>query len=219
MYSFHASASAFAQYWNNTYGLEALVISCPHLWQAFVQDSLRTIAGVSEINLELDEPPSGKRLLPQVTAEAYALLGEKGIIRCADKHACSECTHEYKETSDVVSNDDPSKVVGVDDAPVLTENPTTNGPTKEDIELWTNQITIDGVVMGPQTLTFIWHCSFDNCINDLSNSRGGSLCDIHHNLLGSRCLVRDCLNPRIAETSACKTHQPEWRKYKHNHSS
>jgi len=31
--------------------------------------------------------------------------------------------------------------------------------------------------------------------------------------LGSKCLVRDCTNDRVRDTSACQEHQPEWRKY------
>ena len=37
-------------------------------------------------------------------------------------------------------------------------------------------------------------------------------------MLGPRCLVRDCTNRRVEGTSACQTHQPEWRKYKKHHS-
>ncbi|KAF8954408.1 hypothetical protein BDZ97DRAFT_1908247 [Flammula alnicola] len=51
-------------------------------------------------------------------------------------------------------------------------------------------VVLDGVVMGPT------HCAIDNCVNDLSNSQGGSLCDVHHLQLGSRCLVHDCTNNR-----------------------
>jgi hypothetical protein len=56
-------------------------------------------------------------------------------------------------------------------------------------------------------------------LNDLSNARGGSLCDIHHHELGSKCLVRDCRNNRVRNTSACQAHQAEWRKFSkyHNH--
>lgn len=50
-------------------------------------------------------------------------------------------------------------------------------------------------------------------MNDLSNARGGSLCDIHHMELGAQCLVRDCGNPRVERTSACQEHQAQWKKY------
>lgn len=61
------------------------------------------------------------------------------------------------------------------------------------------------------------HCAFDNCTHELSNSRGGSLCDFHHNQLAAQCLVRDCNNQRVNGTCACQQHQPEWNKYKKNH--
>jgi len=44
MYSFHASAAAYTEYWNNTFGqidLEHSVkLDCKHIWQAFVQESI-----------------------------------------------------------------------------------------------------------------------------------------------------------------------------------
>ena len=40
-------------------------------------------------------------------------MGEDGIIRAADQHACDECTQKYKKTSDVVF-DNPAAVVGMD---------------------------------------------------------------------------------------------------------
>ena len=61
------------------------------------------------------------------------------------------------------------------------------------------------------------HCAFDNCTHELSNSRGGSLCDFHHNQLAAQCLVHDCNNQRVNGTCACQQHQPEWNKYKKNH--
>jgi len=109
MYSFHASASAYSQYWNITYGTKSTNLSCAHIWQAFVQDSLCTIAAESNIDLELNDPLN----ITEVTTQAFDLLGEQGIIRAADQHACSECTQPYKKTSDAVMND-PAAVVGVD---------------------------------------------------------------------------------------------------------
>ena len=87
MYSFHASASAYAQYWNITFGTKSTVLTRAHMWQAFVQDSLRTIAAESKINIELNNPLN----ITEVTTQAFELLGEKGIIRASDQHAYSEC--------------------------------------------------------------------------------------------------------------------------------
>ncbi|KAF8962231.1 hypothetical protein BDZ97DRAFT_1623880, partial [Flammula alnicola] len=220
MYSFHASASAYSDYWNNTYGTASLNVGRAHVWQAFVQDSLRTIASESNIDLELDDPLN----ITEVTTQAYAILGEAGIIRAADQHSCAECTQEYKKSSDAVFQD-PAAVVGVDEnhaVPPLAENVQENcqrsaSPMSEDSlddtdmmnidKKFVKMVVLDGIVMGPT------HCAIDNCANSLSNSRGGSLCGYHLQEYGSRCLVRDCTNIRVDNTCACQTHQGEWRKY------
>ena len=51
---------------------------------------------------------------------------------------------------------------------------------------------------------------------DLSNARGGSLCNIHHIMLASKWLVWGCGNRRLERTLACQEHQPEWRKHAKN---
>ena len=161
MYSFHASASAYSQYWNVTYGTKSTNLSCAHIWQAFVQDSLCTIAAESNIDLELNDPLN----ITEVTTQAFDLLGEQGIIRAADQHACSECTQPYRKTSNAVM-DDPAAVVGVDenqDVPPLAENnrvspqPHPASPISQDhlddaMDIDKRNVTmvvLDGVVMGP----------------------------------------------------------------------
>ncbi|KIJ93116.1 hypothetical protein K443DRAFT_13109 [Laccaria amethystina LaAM-08-1] len=108
--------------------------------------------------------------------------------------------------TDVVFNN-PAAVVGVDatddDIPPLEAAPEQmeiDAPAvPSDDEMDTDDIpnirmvVLDGIVMGPQ------HCEYDNCTNDLSNARGGSLRDIHRLVLGSQCL-----------------HQPEWQKHAKN---
>ena len=171
MYSFHASAFAYAQYWNITFGTKYTNVSRAHIWQAFVQDSLRTIAKESNINVELNDPLNIK----EVTTEAYALLGEQGIIRAADKHSCGECTQPYKKSSDVILNN-PAAVVGVDDneeVPPLAENaeiidqPQPASPMSVDSsddgmdinEKTCTMAMLDGVVMGPQVkfIKYNWY--------------------------------------------------------------
>jgi hypothetical protein len=73
------------------------------------------VAGQSQLNLELWDGLS----IDEVTKEAFELLGENGIIRAADKHACSECTHIYKKTSDIITGDDPAAVTGNDENRVV----------------------------------------------------------------------------------------------------
>ncbi|KDR80482.1 hypothetical protein GALMADRAFT_62174 [Galerina marginata CBS 339.88] len=216
MYNFHASANAFAEYWNNTFGTQSTSVTRRQIWQAFVQETLRTIAEESELDLELDEALNIK----EVTTQAFGILGENGIIRAADQHACAECTHEYKATSDVI-NPNPAAVVGVDNnnavIPELNQNVEEHDPepslssSDHEMDIEKQFVTmriLDGVVMGPQI------CAYDDCTNELSNARGGSLCDVHHVQLATRCLVRECLNQRVQGTNACETHQPQWRNFK-----
>ena len=59
-----------------------------------------------------------------MTIHAYETLGESGIIWSAENHFCSECTHTYKRTADILSGEDPAAVVGVDencDIPAMTD--------------------------------------------------------------------------------------------------
>lgn len=53
--------------------------------------------------------------LNEVTKEAYTFFGDNGIIRLANEHACSECTHTYKQRADLIINVDPAAVVGRDE--------------------------------------------------------------------------------------------------------
>jgi hypothetical protein len=163
MYNFHGSASAYAEYWNNTFGTEQILITRAQIWQAFVQQSVRTIAEESGIDVEFDDGLNIK----EVTTQAFSLLGENGIIRAADGHACGECTQKRKDTSDVVFND-PAAVVGVDatddnipamaappeamevDIPPVTSDDEMDVDTAPNIKM----VVLDGVVMGPQVNYF-----------------------------------------------------------------
>jgi len=161
MYSFHASASAYSQYWNITFGTKSTNVSRAHIWQAFVQDSLRTIAAESKIDIELNDPLN----ITEVTDQAFEILGEKGIIRAADQHTCSECTQPYKKTSDPVLND-PAAVIGVDEnqnVPLLAEAPEAQAQPQPGSPISDNamdvdkktvtMVVLDGIVMGP-TVSF-----------------------------------------------------------------
>jgi CxC5 like cysteine cluster associated with KDZ transposases len=112
MYSFHASASTFMEFWNNSFHPEhAKKITRRQIWQAFVQESICSIAAASNINVELQD----KLAIDDVTKEAFSLLGENGIICAVDQHACKECTQPYKQTADILSEIDSAAVVGVDE--------------------------------------------------------------------------------------------------------
>ncbi len=127
MYNFHASASAYTQFWNESFWddqvVQAYKISHQQVWQAFVQESLRRMAQLSGVNLLLSDA------LPinEVTKHAFNILGARGIIQSANDHECSECTHSYKATADTIEREDvrqdPAALLGVDehrDVPVLT---------------------------------------------------------------------------------------------------
>ena len=96
MYSFHASAAAYADYWNNTFGqvdLEhSIKLNRRHIWQAFVQESVQSIASDQDVYLELNET------LPiyEVTKEAFNALGQNGVIHAANEHTCPECSQPYR---------------------------------------------------------------------------------------------------------------------------
>ena len=111
MYSFHGSSAAYAEFWNDSFWStqqgKSRKISRWQIWQAFVHESLHTVAKVSDINLVL---PDGLPI-EEVTQNAFAKLGNDGIISSAVEHSCSECTHVYKKVADVITADDPAAMV------------------------------------------------------------------------------------------------------------
>ena len=74
-------------------------------------------------------------------------------------------------------------------------------------------VVIDGIVVGTK------HCAYDNCTSDLTNYRGGPLCQVHEHDFRNRCCVRDCTGTVFASTMACTVHQALWKKYKLDYSS
>jgi len=164
--------------------------------------------------------------IDEVTKEAYNELGENGLIRAADQHSCSECTQEYKATSDIINGADSAAVVGVDEnrtvPPLQNPNCETGSPNiahQERIEVDhvgidpapVKMVVLDGIVMGPQ------HCAFDNCTASLANSCGGVFCSVHQTEYGVKCRVRDCESSKISGTQACHQHREEWSKHQFNH--
>jgi len=63
---------------------------------------MRMVAKSSGVTLETENGIS----IEQVTKQAFIQLGDNGVIKCAQNHSCSECTHEYKETADKITGDD-----------------------------------------------------------------------------------------------------------------
>ncbi len=118
------------------------------------------VAAKSQLNLELQDGLA----IDEVAKEAFEVLGENGIIRAADMHACSECTHTYKRTADIITGDDPAAMAGNDENQVVPplvgedaearENAQNQGPTAtgQDMDVDhapVKMVILDGLVTGP----------------------------------------------------------------------
>ena len=206
VYSFHASAAAYTEYWNNSFGTSEVNITRRQVWQAFVQESIRTISAASNIDLELKDGLA----IEDVTVEAFTHLGNNGIIQAAHGHACSECSQPYKATADTIPNVNVTMAEN-QDASVSQE---LEGREVDNMEIddvpFVTMAVLDGIVMGPT------HCAFDNCTADLDNYRGGAFCPEHEIEFGAKCRVRDCQNDKVDSTQACTEHQPQWKKHIQN---
>jgi hypothetical protein len=129
------------------------------VWQAFIQESIRVIASSSDTDLILcDNLP-----IHEVTAQAFAILGEGGIIQSANHHECSECAHPFKAAPEFITGDDPAAVVGIDENRTV---PALQGPASDlpaaaaqsvpeeeamDIDhAPVRMVVLDGIVMGHQ---------------------------------------------------------------------
>ncbi|KIJ93686.1 hypothetical protein K443DRAFT_111653 [Laccaria amethystina LaAM-08-1] len=188
IYSFHASTAAYAEFWTNSYGkVNAFKIQRRQIWHTFIQESIRILSQASNILFEVSDNSS----IQDLTHDAFAILGEQGGIRLANKHGCSECTQEYKSVADWVPP--------ANDAAAVLE--TQKGVVK--------MVVMDGIVMGPT------HCAFDNCTGALANAHGHgeSFCKVHRTQFQNCCRVRDCTNNRVQGTQACQQHRNEWHKY------
>ncbi|KAM6492665.1 hypothetical protein JOM56_012389 [Amanita muscaria] len=116
LYNFHASTAAYTNFWNAAFidfrGLEHGNVSWRQIWQAFVQESMRYVASASDFNLTLRE----NLAIEEVTKEAFQILGETGLVRAAEGHACNECSQPYRRSADDQTGDPnvPVKMVVVD---------------------------------------------------------------------------------------------------------
>lgn len=135
LYSFHASAAAYTKYWNNSFRRNLTVqskqVTWHQIWQAFVQESIRSIASTSGIDLVLQDGLS----IEEVTKEAFNVLGANGVIRVAGEHSCSECTQEYKATADIISSSSAASANNDEDMQV------------DDTSV--QMVVLDGIVTGP----------------------------------------------------------------------
>lgn len=204
MYSFHASALAYMEFWNNSFGKTqqdvVCRLSCRQVWQAFVQESIRTIAASADVELSVRD----NLAIDEITKEAFSILGENGVIRAADQHACSECTHDYIATTfDNTPTADSAAVVGVDED---VEQPpqqatdsgssSSSGSTDDGMDVDkapVKMVVVDGTCFGPK------HCAYENCADDLINYRSAVFCAIHEQAHDAKCHVRNCDNTKSEE--------------------
>jgi len=124
MYSFHASANTYMQYWTNTFGSDKLCqvkIGHKHVWQTFIQESIRSVSAASQVEFETDL----NLPIDAVVVEAFDILGEDGQIHAAEGHEFNECTKPFKRAGgEVVPDAAPVKMVVMDG---IVMGPTVSG--------------------------------------------------------------------------------------------
>ncbi|KAF8998722.1 hypothetical protein BDQ17DRAFT_1212760, partial [Cyathus striatus] len=181
IYHFHTSTAAYTEFWNYTFsnGTENEIppVSCQQVWKAFIEETTCYISLSTNCDLRIPDRVSTE----QVTKAAFDQLGQKGIINNTLQHSCSECTHKYKATADIITADDNAAVVGIDEnrhVPDLERNARNQefqhiednemsvdtSDTTNAIEPMVKMIVVDGIVMGPT------HCAFENCSEALKNA-------------------------------------------------
>jgi hypothetical protein len=166
------------QFWNDCHSVtnSNIKVTRRRIWHAFIQESIRTIATVKNIDLELKENFNIK----EVAAEAFAKLGNTGIIEPGKSHSCSQCSQPYKATADFMVNEDPAAVIGVDEnsaVPILegqyadlsaretaverraahTRANDINNSVTDDMDVDYDDCTmivLDGIVFGPKVKMF-----------------------------------------------------------------
>jgi hypothetical protein len=149
IYHFHASANSYTQFWNSAFchDIDNGRITRRQIWQAFVQESIRLQASESGMNFTIEDGLS----IDNVTKLAFEFLGNNGVIKNGLHHDCSECTHKFKETSDVIGNVDPSSVVGMENVPVASGPrgaEQSDNADNDDESATVKMVVLDGIVMG-----------------------------------------------------------------------
>ena len=134
MYSFHASANTYCDYWNNTFGssdpANRLKLGQKQVWQAFVQEYIQTVASSDDVDFETPANLS----IDDLTEKPFYDLGNGGHMKAANDHSCFECTKPFKESVT-------DTTIHSDAAPVKT-------------------VVLDGIVMG---LTVSFCLQFNYC--------------------------------------------------------
>ncbi|KAH6896217.1 hypothetical protein BKA70DRAFT_1231707 [Coprinopsis sp. MPI-PUGE-AT-0042] len=147
IYSFHASAQAFTEYFNDSYSCTpssfaslqstSTLISRRHSWQAFMQESLRMVSGAAGRPLTV----ALKTSVDLLAKRAYTVLGQGGKLSNAQDHACIDCTQPWRSNAE-------------------------GDPYAMEEDAWVNMRVVDGIVTGP------YHCAYPDCDQPLANYRG-----------------------------------------------
>ena len=243
IYNFHASITAFVEFWNmsfwTTQWTNSRKVSHCQVWQAFIQESVRKVASASGFDLELPD----RLPVAEIAKQAFNTLGEKGVIRSAEGHACSECTHEYKRKADELPEaDDPAGLVGIDEHHQVPAYVGDNndqiivdiadsddiGSEEEPMEVDESsepdhpnseqiQIEQDPLNMNMAVMDGIVmgckHCAFGDCEGDLVNYRNGVFCAEHERICGHLCRIKDCQNPKAPDIHTCHQHRERWHSH------
>ena len=202
IYNFHASAAAYTAFCNDVFGNQMLSkLSHRQIWHAFVQESIQFMGSMSDLNLVMRDNLS----IDEVTKEAYYVLGESGVIRAANRHACKECKQKHRKVMNPQLDADSSAVVGMDEGPTEIGQPIvqqSDAPVK--------MVVVDGIVMGHTT------CAYTGCTSELLNACGGVYCAMHEDMYGALCHAANCSNRKVEGTLACQTHQSKWNRFLRN---
>jgi hypothetical protein len=239
-YQFHASTSAFAEFWNQSFWTYQKTlsrkISRRQIWQAFIQESIRKIAAESRFDLEL---PDGLNI-HEVTRHAFKILGEHGVIQSAANHVCSECTHEYKATADIIEeNSDPAGLVGVDEncsvpafaggndnlipveeEVVASDDRADEGSSDQEKSSENDSMDVDeeSSIEHPPVQMIVLdgivmghkYCAMDGCFGELANYHSGVFCQLHEHALKLLCHIQGCQNHKVVGTKTFIEHQNQW---------
>jgi hypothetical protein len=148
MYTFHASAAAYTEFWNNSFDRDGRGgLSRRQVWQAFVQESIRLIASASNTHFTIQDRLS----IDEVTKEAFNVLGADGVIGYAEEHSCPECTHKFKRSADTIPDGNVADMLGMEQRFAV------EGQEHEEVEEGApvKMVVLDGIVMG-HTVSFYY---------------------------------------------------------------
>jgi len=123
-----------------------------------------------------------------LTKQAFAILGQEGIIGSALGHSCLGCSQPFKKTADKITEDDPAGLLKVDenheipaligeDADLAIQDAAQarfNANNAMDVDDNDNDddepkadrtmVVLDGIVVG------VKHCAYDGCSGELANA-------------------------------------------------